>query len=85
MCIRDSISDAGPIAIYEGTEWYKCYRGSDNKVCATKDKPYTYEDEPFLHRVNPFAHPHSVPDPIDQDIYGGEVVTYCSECDPPTW
>ena len=81
------IADAGPIAIYEGEEIYKCIRGSDNFTCpnTTRKRDYTDEDEPFLHKINPFVHPHSTPEPIDQDRYTGEVVTYCVECDPPSW
>ena len=81
-----NISDAGPIAIYNVTEIYKCIRGSDNKVCVKKEREYEDKDEPFLHQVNPFVHPHSEPEPIDlKPTYSGEVVTYCSECNPPTW
>ena len=85
MIFSMQTAEAGPIWEVVGTEYWMCVRGSDSHTCDSKSREYRDKHEPFSHWINPFVHPHD-PNVIDgPDRYSGQVVTYCSECDPPSW
>ncbi len=79
------IVEAGAIYQTVGTEYWSCIRGGSSETCMSQSRTYVDAYEPWYHWINPFEHPHSTATFAGPDRHTGSVVTYCFECDPPSW